>query len=110
VFEEFARVYLDGFCRTVEPLLVRGARPPLRVLHPSSIAVESRPKGITEYAMAKAAQELLCADMVQRYPGTRIEAPRLPRILTDQTATVSGVEAADAVETMLPLMRRLHAP
>ena len=110
VFDDFARVYLDGFCRTVEPLLARPGRGALRVLHPSSVAVETRPRGITEYAMAKAAAELLCADMAQRYSGSRIESPRLPRILTDQTATVSAVEAADAVETMLPLVRRLHAP
>ncbi|MEP6730565.1 MAG: SDR family NAD(P)-dependent oxidoreductase [bacterium] len=109
-FAEFASVYLDGFCRVAEQLVGHVDGNALRVLNPSSVAVTSRPKGITEYAMAKAAAELLSVDLVKRYPGLRIDTPRLPRILTDQTATVSAVDSADAVETMLPLVRSLHAP
>ncbi len=77
----------------------------LALFYPSSVAVEKRPKGITEYAMAKAAGEILCADLAQSHRRLRIAAPRLPRIMTDQTATVPPVPAADPVETMLALLR-----
>jgi hypothetical protein len=108
MFDEFAAVYLGGFSSTVEALV--RSRGSLRVLNPSSIAVTDRPKGMTEYAMAKVAAELLCVDLTRLHPGLRIDSPRLPRILTDQTATVSIVDSDDAVETLLPLMRSLHAP
>ena len=75
------------------------------MFYPSSVAVEKRPKGITEYAMAKAAGEILCADLMAAHRRLRIAAPRLPRIMTDQTATVPPVPAADPVETMLGLLR-----
>ena len=100
----FLDAYVHGFHRLVAHLLARDR--PLCVLYPSSIAVETRPQGMTEYAMAKAAGEILCTDLARAHPGLRITVPRLPRILTDQTATVPPVPAADPVEVMLPL---LHA-
>jgi hypothetical protein len=59
---------------------------------------------MTEYAMAKLAAEALCGDLA-RAPGVSISAPRLPRLLTDQTATTPPVPAADPIEAMLPLLR-----
>jgi hypothetical protein len=55
--------------------------------------------------MAKAAGEILCADLLRTIPGISIAMPRLPRIETDQTATVPPVAAASALEVMLPLLR-----
>ena len=55
--------------------------------------------------MAKAAGEVLCEDLQRAMPGLTIRAPRLPRILTDQTAVVPPVDTEDAVEVMLPLLR-----
>ncbi|SEQ37180.1 NAD(P)-dependent dehydrogenase, short-chain alcohol dehydrogenase family [Faunimonas pinastri] len=104
VFTEFLRFYVDGFAATLQALLERSGGT-LHALYPSSVAVADRPKQMTEYAMAKAAGEILCADMARAQARLTISAPRLPRILTDQTATVPPVEAADAVATMLPLLR-----
>ena len=101
VFRTFGRIYVDGFhacCHAVEPR-------PGSVLYPSSVAVEQRPPGLLEYAMAKAAGEILCDGM--RDAGWRILRSRLPRLLTDQTATVANVATADAVDVMLPLIRRM---
>jgi NAD(P)-dependent dehydrogenase (short-subunit alcohol dehydrogenase family) len=104
-WREFARVYVERF----NDLCVRAAalsKPPrLSVLYPSTTAVAERPKGMTEYAMAKAAGELLCADLARSHSRLSITAPRLPRVLTDQTALAIPVKAASAVEAMLPLLR-----
>ena len=58
--------------------------------------------------MAKAAGEILCADMSRFAAGAHVVVARLPRVLTDQTATVMPVESSDAVEVMLPLIRQMH--
>jgi hypothetical protein len=104
-FAAFAAIYIDGFARLVRRLLdARRPSDPLRVLYPSTVALDRRPKHMTEYAMAKAAGEILCADLMQGRPGLQIETPRLPRILTDQTATIPPVAAADATQTMLKIL------
>ena len=96
---------LTGFYHLVMALLATHVPRSLAILYPSSIAISERPKNMTEYSMAKAAGEILCADLMRSFPGLSITMPRLPRIQTDQTATVPPVEAADALEVMLPLLR-----
>lgn len=101
-FAEFVDVYVNGFYALFNQVHRRGV--PLSVMYPSSVAVEERPKGMTEYAMAKSAGEQLCRDLLRQSPKVRILTPRLPRILTDQTATVPPVPAAEAISTMAPLL------
>jgi hypothetical protein len=64
---------------------------------------------MTEYGMAKAAGELLCAGINRTHPRIRVLVERLPRLLTDQTATVPPVASADALEVMLPTIRRVQS-
>lgn len=101
-FAAFNRVYVEAFYNLIAALPLLPGR---SVCYPSSVAVEKRPKKMTAYAMAKAAGEILCEDLQRSIPGLTIRAPRLPRILTDQTAVVPPVEAADAVEVMLAFLR-----
>jgi NADP-dependent 3-hydroxy acid dehydrogenase YdfG len=104
-FIEFCKVYVDGLHALVDALLqIRPANSPLTILYPSSIFVTERPKQMTEYAMAKAAGEILCADLAKAHRNLKMSIPRLPRILTDQTAVVPPVPTADALEVMLPLL------
>lgn len=105
-FLKYISVYVDGFKQLMLNLLdARSADSPLWVLYPSTIFVESRPKHMTEYAMAKAAGELLCQDIMKARSNLLIKAPRLPRILTDQTAVVPPVgKLAQPVDIFLPLL------
>jgi hypothetical protein len=64
---------------------------------------------MTEYAMAKAAGEVLCSDLNRFWPGIQIASQRLPRVLTDQTATMFPAESASTVELMLPIIRGVQA-
>jgi hypothetical protein len=63
---------------------------------------------MTEYAMSKAAGEVLCADLAQHLRGVTIIARRLPRIATDQTVSLVPMAAASASEVMLPIVRELQ--
>jgi hypothetical protein len=106
-FSTFRRFYVDGFYEIYQ-WVQAASNGALSVLWPSSIAVETQPDGMLEYIMAKAAGEALCAGLIRAAPGLRILTPRLPRTLTDQTATVVRVQNADPVDVMLPLIRTMH--
>jgi hypothetical protein len=103
---EFLAFYVDGFWQLLHGL--RAMQPGISAFYPSSISVTKRPRGMTEYSMAKAAGEVLCADMNETLAPLYITVRRLPRLPTDQTAAVTAVEVADPVETMLPIIREVQ--
>lgn len=107
LFREFLGVYVEAFHDLCAAL--NADERPLAAFYPSSVAVEDRPRDMTEYAMAKAAGETLCADLAAFQPGMRVLVHRLPRLLTDQTATTVQVETAPAEQVMLPLIRQTQA-
>ncbi len=102
----FQEIYVDSFYRLCA--YCNGLAASIRVFYPSSVAVESRPKGMTEYAMAKAAGEVLASDLSRSMRGISIDVARLPRILTDQTATLVPTDDPDSIQVMLPLVRAFH--
>lgn len=106
-FSEFLRIYVDGFWQLVKALRVR--QPQVSLFYPSSVAVTERPRGMTEYTMAKAAGEVLSADINEALAPSHVTAVRLPRLPTDQTVTVTEVEAADPIATMLPIVREVQS-
>lgn len=101
----FMDIYVHGFFKLVDGLDCSGG---LRIFYPSSVAIDERPKGMLEYVMAKVAGELLCEEMTRMLPPLDIVVERLPRLLTDQTATVLPVESAPLVETLLPILSRMQ--
>jgi hypothetical protein len=71
--------------------------------------VESNPPDMTEYCMAKMAGEMLCANMNRAGGRVHIIVSRLPRLLTDQTATVFPVGTEDPLKVMLPAIRTVQS-
>lgn len=104
---EFLSVYVDGFWQLARSL--QALRPDVSLYYPSSVAVAERPVGMTEYAMAKVAGEVLCADLNVSLAPMKVFVTRLPRLLTDQTATVTPVDTADPLETMLSIVREVQS-
>lgn len=109
-YEEFQQFYVEGFydlCSALRKITQR-----FSVFYPSSVAVapEGRPKGMTEYAMAKAAGEILCADMHWIMPGMEVTVKRLPRLLTDQTATIRPVSREKSMHVLLPVIFKMQRP
>jgi NAD(P)-dependent dehydrogenase (short-subunit alcohol dehydrogenase family) len=103
-FQELLSIYVDCFEKVAAWLTSHSTSRPISILYPSTVFINNRPKGMTEYAMAKAAGEVLAKDLAEAL-GIRIATPRIPRVLTDQTATVLPIQVADAVDVMLPLLR-----
>jgi acyl dehydratase/NADP-dependent 3-hydroxy acid dehydrogenase YdfG len=106
-FDEFRRIYVDGFYELFMALRP-GAENRLAAFYPSSVAVEERPADMTEYTMAKAAGEVLCADIRSFVPGSHIVINRLPRLPTDQTATLIPTESANPLDVMLPIIHEVQ--
>jgi acyl dehydratase len=104
-FDMFSRFYIGAF---LEVVLASSKRRPegVTLFYPSSVAVESRPAGMTEYAMAKAAGEMLCQEARE---GVRIVVARLPRLATDQTASILAIKTDPAVDILLPIVRETAA-
>jgi acyl dehydratase len=109
LFSEFTRAYLTSFhdlCGTLQ----RQAEHRMVAFFPSSAFIEpGRPRDMIEYVMTKAAGELLCDEMSRTEGYPRVLSHRLPRMLTDQTATLAKVVTEDAFQIMLPVVRSIQA-
>ena len=105
-FQDFVSFYVTGFSDLCEALRARGAAD-MAVFYPSSVSLDDRPANMTEYTMAKAAGEVLCADMKSFGHWRNILVRRLPRLPTDQTATLFDDENEDPVDVMLPIVREM---
>lgn len=107
-FERFAAFFISGFHRLLDA--ARRRQPEgFGVFYPSTVAVDERPAGMTEYTMAKAAGEILCADLARQMRSLRIVLSRLPRLPTDQTATIQQVATEDPLRVMCAVVRNVQS-
>ena len=107
VFQRFARFYVSAFGDVCAA--VRSAVPSLNVFYPSTTAIDLEPvRELTEYAAAKAAGEALCQSLNHTMSGVRIVVRRLPRVTTDQTATILPIRAHDPLTVLLPIVRDMQ--
>jgi acyl dehydratase len=105
--DAFLDVYVDGFLGLAQAL--RSRRSDVSLFYPSSVYVAERPRGMLEYAMAKAAGETLCGEMNLAWPPLRVTMERLPRLPTDQTASVFGITLPSPVSRLLPIVRTVQS-
>lgn len=104
-FEEMMRVYNYAFYDLSLFCLER--RDGLAAFYPSTTAIDEAPRDTLEYVMAKTAGETLATTLARSIPNLRTVIERLPRVKTDQTATIFPVPAASPGALMLPIIRRL---
>jgi NAD(P)-dependent dehydrogenase (short-subunit alcohol dehydrogenase family) len=105
--DAFLDIYVDGFLRLAQAL--RARRNDVSLLYPSSVYVAERPRGMVEYAMAKAAAETLCSEMNMAWAPLRVAVVRLPRLPTDQTASVTEAALPSPVAFLLPAVRETQS-
>lgn len=106
---QFNEFYVHGFLRLMQaalPLSPGG----LSAFYPSTVFIENRPQEMLEYAMSKAAGELLCAEINRCMKGAHVLAQRLPKLATDQTAGLISNDMPDAVAVVLRAVRLMSAP
>jgi acyl dehydratase len=106
-FNDFNDFYVTAFLDLVRACLQ--LRPEgTRFFYPSTVFIETRPADMTEYAMSKAAAEMLCADVTQYLRGAQVMVRRLPRLLTDQTSARLNPTEFDPIGVLLPIVREMH--
>jgi MaoC like domain len=103
----FLDVYVDGFLHLAEAL--RARRNEVSLFYPSSVFVAERPRGMIEYAMAKAAGETLCSEMNIAWAPLHVTVNRLPRLPTDQTTSVFGTRLASPADLLMPVLRETQS-
>ena len=106
LFRLYCRYYVEGLVWIVEAVTARSPGP-LTVFYPSSAVLDELLPKAAEYAAAKAAGEAVCAHLSRAEAGMRCHAPRLPRLLTDRTASVLTAETTDVGPLMLREMRAM---
>ena len=109
LFGEFVQFYLERFAQLCGWLEARPGGRPVKVYLPSTVFITERPKGMTEYAMAKAAAEVLADDLNRTLQRVKVLHSRLPRLATDQTSSIMGVVVASNIDTLLPVVRWVSA-
>ncbi len=104
-FALFCEFFVDGFAKT----LLRFARSEeaIHVFYPSTVFLDHPVPNMAEYCAAKAAGEEICRQLEHRFPAWRIHAPRLPRMLTDQTTGILPVKTEPAHVVILRELRRM---
>ena len=107
-FEEFADFYIQKLYELCVYLEAKATPNKIRVYFPSSVAVQDRPKGLTEYAMAKAAAEILIEDINRSFKKVMVVSDRLPRLSTDQTASIQSAGTLSNLEALLPVIRLIN--
>jgi len=105
-FSHFSAYYVCGMEKLVYTLDRYGGAP-VKLFNPSSISIADGPAELTEYSMAKAAAEVL-ASHLSRSTNVQIVTCRLPRLLTDQTATSHAVKTDETAGVLLPLIREFQ--
>jgi acyl dehydratase len=106
LLQRFLQYYVFGFFQLIEAASRVQTR--LRIFFPSTVAIDEHLSEIAEYSMAKQMAENLSAFYNRFSTEVEIITERLPRVKTDQTATLMDVPAEDAAAVMLPIIRHVE--
>ncbi|MEP7308696.1 MAG: SDR family NAD(P)-dependent oxidoreductase [Acidobacteriota bacterium] len=100
LFERYARVYVSGLIHLAQWLAGQTSGQ-FFLFNASSVYVETPPIRQLEYAAAKASSEACCRWLKVAHPRATIHVARLPRLLTDQTASFLSSNEHDNLSTVL---------
>lgn len=105
-FDVYTATYVDAFAALAETLLTAKTTNANKTqfFYPSTIFLQGAEPGFAEYCVAKAAGESLCQALAAQYK-TNIATPRLPRMRTDQTSSLTDSDAPDALPIMLDALK-----
>jgi hypothetical protein len=106
LFDSFIKCYVTDFAGIIDACAALSSHP-IRVFYPSSDALNHPLKELMEYTAAKAAGEYFCEMTSQFNPRIKVLIKRLPRLPTDQTATLIKIGTADPAQVMLRICREM---
>lgn len=107
LFDEFIAFYVESLYRLCLHIETLALARKMRIYVPSSVFIAERPDGLVEYAMAKAAAEVLIEDINRAFRKVAVVATRLPKLSTDQTSSVLKTSTGDNLDALLPVIRAM---
>ena len=107
LFDEFFDSYVTSLYRLCQRIESTALDRKIGIYVPSSVFISERPDGLVEYAMAKAAAEVLIEDINRSFRRVSIMSTRLPRLSTDQTSSVLKRSTGDNLNALLPVVRAM---
>lgn len=99
-YERYCDYYIHPLGRLVKGFMASNPDYKINLYYPSSIYVDEPRPGFGEYAAAKEAGETLCQQLGHQFPSLRVQTPRLPTMMTDQTSSIIPIKA-DAVKDVM---------
>ena len=99
LLQSYTRIYVDDFERLINTIAPRIAYT-LHVFYPSTIFIDQQPSHFAEYIQAKLEGEKRSDKLMKKYPNINIIINRLPRMNTDQTASLLPVSVKPALREM----------
>ncbi len=107
-FDDFIDYYVDRFYAVCLALENNSANK-VQVFFPSTVFIDQRPNGMTGYAMAKAAAEILIQDINRSFKKVNVVSARLPRLGSDQTNSIFETKKEDGISVLLPILRSIQS-
>ena len=108
LYDRFCNYYVKGFVDTIQVFNKIGSRLE-EVFYPSSVAIDEMPLDMVEYVASKISGETICEFLNRNGKTTNYFFTRLPRLDTDQTATLSKVENLDPLPYVLDIIKGVHS-
>lgn len=105
LYQTFHSYFIDGFAGVVESFQKAGLK---NVFYPSTVFIDENPGNFAEYIQAKSTGEALCQTLAQKNPGMIFYCPRLPKMATDQTASLQPVPAPDSAPIILDALQKFR--
>lgn len=105
LFSQFCDLFVAMPCALAAEISSR-CRPGALLFYPSTVFLDRPGEGGAEYCAAKAAGEAAWREFGKAYPKHRFVAERLPRLRTDQTASLQGAPAPEAAPALLNVLRK----
>jgi nucleoside-diphosphate-sugar epimerase len=100
LYNNFNLFYVETFKAILDKCVTLGVK---GVFYPSSVAVVEDTGGLLEYIKSKLEGESLCKEYNDLRDFTVLFS-RLPRTLTDQTATHLSIESKDPFDVLMPIL------
>ena len=100
IFSRFFEIYVQGLLNTYSALRAT-SEAEFDLYYPSSTLVTDIQTNMGEYAAAKAAGETVCRYLASKNQKLSVRIDRLPRLPTDQTASVLNAPDTDVVAVLL---------
>lgn len=107
LYQSYKRIYADDFAQLVTDLAshIPGS---IKIFYPSTIFVEEQPKHFAEYIKAKQDGEKICQSLNKKFPNITIIISRLPRMNTDQAASLIPQPTKPALQEMQRVVKEME--